>query len=118
MSVTMFWLQCGSCGGDTWSLFNSQTPNVKELFEILDIELLWHPSISCQPSGQLEKTCDQLLDSSRSLDILCVEGSVICGPDDSGMFDTMFGRPKKDLVAALAAKAKSIRRGASGSDIC
>jgi uptake hydrogenase small subunit len=104
----MFWLQCGSCGGDTWSLFNSQTPNVKELFEILDIELLWHPSISCQPSGQLEKTCDQLLDSSRSLDILCVEGSVICGPDDSGMFDTMFGRPKKDLVAALAAKAKHV----------
>ena len=46
MSSNVYWLQCGGCGGDTWSLFNAESPNVVELFNALDINLLWHPSIS------------------------------------------------------------------------
>lgn len=105
MSVSLYWIQCGGCGGDTWSFFNSESPDMVKLFNMLGIELLWHPSISDSNSLEYEKLNKQLADGSRELDILCVEGSILCGPNGSGMFDTSYGRAKKDLVKSLADQA-------------
>ena len=53
MSLSLLWIQCGGCGGDTWSFFNAESPNVMELFSSFDIELLWHPSISINSQADL-----------------------------------------------------------------
>jgi hydrogenase small subunit len=108
MAVTLYWLQCGGCGGDTHSFINAEAPNAVELFEMLDIDLLWHPTLSNQNHVEQRALTERILNDEQPLDILCVEGSIIHGPMGSGMFDTVHGKPKKDLVAALAKKAKFV----------
>ena len=39
---------------------------------------------------------------------MCIEGSIVRGPAGTGRYDEVFGKPKKDLVAALAAKAQYV----------
>jgi hydrogenase small subunit len=108
MTCNLYWLQCGGCGGDTWSLFNAESPNIVELFNFFDIELLWHPSLSVNRLNNQQEINESLLSGEMPLDILCLEGSILRGPGGTGMFDEMFGKPKKDLVASLAERAKYI----------
>jgi uptake hydrogenase small subunit len=108
MPNTLYWLQCGGCGGDTWSLFNAGSPEIPDLFDLLDIELLWHPSISVLSLSDQRRLIDELIAGERPLDFLCIEGSVIRGPGGTGMYDEIHERPKKDLVAALAHQARYI----------
>ena len=108
MTSTLFWLQCGGCGGDTWSLFNETSPSVADLFNLLGIELLWHPSISNEGVGEQKHLIDDLVSGNRPLDILCVEGSVLRGPKGTGLYDMADGRPKKNLLASLAKRAEYI----------
>ncbi len=108
MSLNLYWLQCGGCGGDTWSLFNSRSPDMVEFFNILDINLLWHPSISSKSFQEHISTNNQIIAGDIPLDILCVEGSVIRGPGGTGRYDEILGQPKKDLVASLAKRARYI----------
>ena len=108
MSLKLYWLQCGGCGGDTWSFFNGESPNVVELFSSLDIELLWHPSISSNPKKDQEKIDEDLMSGSLNIDVLCIEGSVLRGPGGTGMYDRIRGNPKKDFVAFLAKRAQYI----------
>ena len=108
MSFNLYWLQCGGCGGDTWSFFNGESPNIIESFSSFDIELLWHPSISINPAKDQKKINEDLISGTRELDILCIEGSVLRGPGGTGKYDEFDGKPKKDLVASLAKRAKNI----------
>ena len=108
MPNTLYWLQCGGCGGDTWSLFNAGSPEIPDFFDLLDIELLWHPSISVLSLSDQRRLIDELIAGERPLDFLCIEGSVIRGPGGTGMYDEIHERPKKDLVAALAHQARYI----------
>lgn len=108
MTLNLYWLQCGGCGGDTWSLFNSRSPGIIEFFDILDINLLWHPSISAKSFQEHISINNRILEGDLPLDILCVEGSIIRGPGGTGRYDEIFGQPKKDLVASLAKKARHI----------
>ncbi|MGW8300701.1 MAG: NADH-quinone oxidoreductase subunit B family protein [Desulfobacterales bacterium] len=108
MSLKLLWIQCGGCGGDTWSFFNAESPNVTELFSSLDVELLWHPSISIRSPNNLKTINEDLQSGARELDVLCVEGSILRGPGGTGRYDEIFGKPKKDLVASLANRARYI----------
>jgi NiFe hydrogenase small subunit HydA len=108
MSLKVYWLQCGGCGGDTWSFFNADSPNVVELFDSFHIELLWHPTISINSRRDPIKLNQDLLSGEQDLDVLCIEGSILRGPGGTGKFDEVYGKPKKDLVAALAQKARYI----------
>ena len=105
MSLNLYWLQTGGCGGDTMSLLSAETPNLLEALELLDIKVLWHPSLSNSRIADMEAVLDRLLSDEQTLDILCVEGAVIRGPGGTGMYDTFKGRPKKDLIASLAKRA-------------
>jgi len=87
------------------SLLNSESPDIPEILSLLDVELLWHPSLSSIPLKEQRALNEDLVSGKRPLDVLCVEGSVIRGPGGTGMFDALEGRPKKDLLAALAARA-------------
>lgn len=106
--ATLFWLQCGGCGGDTMSLLNSESPDLAELFDTLDIRLLWHPSLSTLSPAAQNELVESLIREEQALDILVVEGAIICGPARTGMFDVRNGHPKKDLAAALANRAGTV----------
>jgi hydrogenase small subunit len=108
MSVSLFWLQAGGCGGDTMSLLGLESPDLIELLRLLDVEILWHPSLSAASPRERSALVDALVAGERRLDVLCVEGAVVRGPGGSGMFDTAGGKPKKDLVAALAGVARHV----------
>jgi len=105
MSLNLYWLQTGGCGGDTMSLLSAESPNLVEALELLDIKVLWHPSLSNARIVEMEAVVDRLVSGEQTLDILCVEGAVIRGPGGTGMYDTFKGRPKKDLIASLAKRA-------------
>jgi hydrogenase small subunit len=105
---TLYWLQCGACGGDSWSLAGVESPDFVELLAMLDIEVLWHPSLRTGDFRAHRQLLEAITEGEQGLDILCVEGSVVRGPGGTGMFDTFEGRPKKDLLAALARRARWI----------
>lgn len=106
--TSLYWLQCGGCGGDTMSFLGVDSPDLIELFDALGIRLLWHPSLSTQGPVAHEALLERLLAGEEQLDILVVEGAIIRGPANTGMFDARHGRPKKDLAAALAARAQHV----------
>lgn len=106
--VSVLWLQCGACSGDSMALLNAESPDLLELTTGAQIELLWHPSLSAGRPGDYLALLERLMAGEQPLDILCIEGSVIRGPGGSGMYDTVRGRPKKDIVARLARRARYV----------
>lgn len=108
MPKTLYWLQGGGCGGDTMSLLNMESPDILELFSMLDIQVLWHPSMSNINYLQHRKLIETIRSGAQTLDILCVEGSIIRGPGGTGMYDVYDGKPKKDLISDLVNHAKVV----------
>jgi uptake hydrogenase small subunit len=106
MPKTLYWLQCGGCGGDTMALLNTESPNLVELLGLLDVEVLWHPSLSNGSPTEHTRLLKDLTTGERPLDFLVVEGAIIRGPGGTGMYDTSGDRPKKDLVSELAKRAR------------
>lgn len=104
----LYWLQGGGCGGDTYSLLSSDFLDGNALFSSLGLEVLWHPSLSAISPPSHNKMLEQILSDKTPLDILVLEGSIICGPAGTGMFDTKDGKAKKDLFHALAHKARFV----------
>lgn len=105
--MKLYWLQSGGCSGDSMSLLNLDS-NLYNFFETLGIEILWHPSLSTISYSEHFQLLDDIEREKTELDILCVEGNVVTGPDGSGMFDTFDSKPKKDLIKKLAKKAKFV----------
>ncbi len=108
MTTTLYWLQAGGCGGDTWSFLSAESPDVSELVDMLAVDVLWHPSFSRLRPAELATLHHQIETGDQTLDILCVEGAILQGPEGTGMCDTLAGRPKMDLIRALAAKAHHV----------
>jgi uptake hydrogenase small subunit len=102
---TVYWLQCGACGGDTMSLLAMEAPDMVELFKEQKLQMLWHPSFSSESGQEQDKIIDSLRSGRRPLDILLVEGFIAKGPNGTGMFDTYKGEPKSSLVKDLAHQA-------------
>ncbi|MEO5370993.1 MAG: HupU protein [Magnetococcus sp. DMHC-1] len=90
------------------SFLNLAFPPIHELLELLRIRLLWHPSLSTLAPSQRQEQDERLRQGETPLDILVVEGAVVRGPTSTGMYDTLRGRPKKDLIAALARRARYV----------
>ncbi len=108
MALAVYWLQAGGCGGDTMSWLNMESPEVPELLVMLDVELLWHPSLSTLSPMAHRELLGDLTNGRRTLDVLVVEGAVTRGPGGTGMYDCCDGRPKKDLIADLARRARFV----------
>lgn len=105
---TMYWLQCGACGGDTMSLLGMEAPDMVELLKVKKLEMLWHPSLSGGTVQEHDNIINDLRSGKQPLDILLVEGFVSTGPDGTGMFDTYKGEPKSSIVKDLARQAAVI----------
>ena len=72
------------------------------------VRLLWHPSLSLESPRELLNIVDSILRGREELTLLCVEGSIIHGPNGTGMFDSFHGKAKKDLIAALCSRAEYV----------
>jgi hydrogenase small subunit len=105
--MNLYWLQSGGCSGDSMSLLTCEC-NLYDVFRLLNIELLWHSSLSNISHIEHQKLLKEILQDDKELDILCVEGNVVRGPNGSGMFDTFMSKPKKELIYKLAHKAKFV----------
>ena len=105
--MNLYWLQAGGCSGDSMSVLNCEC-NLFSLLELLNIDILYHPSLSNISYKKHQELLNDILNDKIPLDIFCLEGNVVLGPNKTGMFDTFMGKPKKDLIYKLAHKAKYI----------
>lgn len=99
---TLFWLQTGACGGDSLAILSADSPSLEQLLSRHGVELLWHPSLSHAPMRRHDALIEGILDGSRRLDILCVEGSIVTAPRGTGLYDSYRGRPRMDMARDLA----------------
>ncbi|WP_036228428.1 NADH-quinone oxidoreductase subunit B family protein [Marinobacterium jannaschii] len=103
----LLWLQSAGCGGCTMSLLNAEGPDLITIFDSAGINLLWHPSLSEETGTEMRQILDRILTGEIRLDVLCVEGSMLRGPNGSGMFHVMGGtqKPMIHWVRELSEKA-------------
>ncbi len=108
--LNLLWLQSGGCGGCSMSLLSAESPDVFSSLQGVNINLLWHPSLSEQSGGELLALIQGIIDGEIRLDLLCLEGSVIQGPDGSGLFHRLSGTksPMRDTIKALSLLAEQV----------
>jgi ferredoxin hydrogenase small subunit len=80
------------------------TAEDKGLAAVMDdfaLDLLWHPSLSEASGSACLEQLTAVIDGHLTLDILCIEGSLLMGPDGSGRFHRLAG---SDLSVAEVAR--------------
>ncbi len=87
----LLWLQSGGCGGCTLSLICAEAPDFLTALEAAGINILWHPTLSEQTGSGFIELLDAILSGDLKVDIFCLEGAVIQGPDGTGRFHMMSG---------------------------
>lgn len=109
--LNLLWLQSGGCGGCTLSLLGAEAPDVLTSLELAGINVLWHPSISLETGRQVSDIFEAIVNKEVRLDILCLEGSVIKGPNGTGKFHLMSdgsNRPMMRLISEMAELAAHV----------
>ncbi|WP_038246825.1 NADH-quinone oxidoreductase subunit B family protein [Ghiorsea bivora] len=108
--LNLLWLQSGGCGGCTMSLLNAESPDVLGCLDMAGINLLWHPSLSLETGLQVTNILNDIAAGKIKLDILCLEGSVIRGPNNTGKFHMLAGtgEPMMHWVERLSAQAEYV----------
>ena len=108
--MNILWLQSGGCGGCTMSLLCAESPNLMDLFDAAGLEFLWHPSLSEASGAEVRDLLQAIEDGAQTLDILCIEGSIIHGPKGTGRYHMLggTGRSMLDWVQSLAPKAAHV----------
>ena len=106
--MNLLWLQSAGCGGCTMSLLNAEGPDLVTTLEAAGINLLWHPSLSEQTGQDVISLLERLVAGETALDILCIEGSMLRGPNGTGRFHLLGGTgiPMIEWVQRLAARAR------------
>jgi NiFe hydrogenase small subunit HydA len=107
--VNLLWLQSGGCGGCTLSWLGYDAGSLFAVLREEGIDLLWHPSISARGLDDVTMLLEACASGQQPLDILCVEGAVLRGPNGSGGFHLLGGnKPMLDWVLRLAMKARHV----------
>lgn len=106
----LLWLQSGGCGGCTLSLLCAEGPDLVTALEAANINVLWHPSLSEASGREMVDILERIKSGEIALDILCLEGSVVQGPNNTGRFHMLAGtnRPMRDWIAELAPLAQCV----------
>lgn len=105
--LNLLWLQSGGCGGCTLSLLNADCQNLFDTLASFNIHLLWHPSLSEQTADEALQILEDCASGKTKLDILCLEGSVLRGPNGTGGFHRMAtGMPMMTMIERLAQVAE------------
>ena len=92
------------------SLLCADTPDFQGHLRDGGVNLLWHPSLSMASGEEVIALLHAVLNGSTRLDALCVEGSLLRGPNGSGRFHMLAGTglPMIHWVRELAAKANHV----------
>ena len=112
--ATLLWIECGACSGESMAIlglggsFATRDCDLAQFLENEHVRLLWHPSLSLESPRQLLDIVDSIVARREDLTLFCVEGSIIHGPRGTGMFDSIHGKPKKDLIATLCDAAEYV----------
>ncbi|MHB1530926.1 NADH-quinone oxidoreductase subunit B family protein [Acidithiobacillus sp.] len=106
--MKVLWLQSGGCGGCSMSLLCAEGPDLISTLELAGIRLLWHPSLSEASAHELVALLEAIVAGDEPLDILCVEGSLLRGPNRTGRFHVLAGTGVSmiDWIRHLAARAR------------
>jgi len=107
-TFNILWLQSGGCGGCSMSVLNAEQPDFYSMLQLNNINLLWHPSLSEASADEFLALIKSIEDGNTRLDGLCIEGSLMRGPNGTGHFHMLAGsgRPMIDVVESLSKKAK------------
>ena len=103
--ANVLWLQGGACSGNTMSFLNAEEPTVTDLVTDFGINILWHPSIGLEIGEQVTHLLEDCIAGRIPLDVFVFEGSVVQGPDGTGMMNVFCDRPMADWVRELSAVA-------------
>lgn len=108
--MNLLWLQSAGCGGCTMSLLCAEDPNVLELLGDAGIDLIWHPAISEATGREARAILDSVASGETPLDVLCVEGSIVTGPNGTGRYHLLSGtgRSMLDWCRTLAPLARHV----------
>jgi len=108
--MNVLWLQSGGCGGCSMSLLCADTADFPAMLKSGGIDLLWHPSLSLVSGRELIALLEDCRDGRTKLDVLCVEGSLLRGPNGTGRFHVLAGTgvPMIDWVRSLAGMATHV----------
>ncbi|HGG59365.1 MAG TPA: HupU protein [Gammaproteobacteria bacterium] len=106
----VLWLQSGGCGGCSMSLLNAEQPDLYTLLSAHGVELVWHPSLSESCGDDFLRLLADLESGREPFDALCLEGSVMRGPNGSGRFHQLAGsgRSMMEVIAGLAGRARHV----------
>jgi len=107
-TLDLLWLQSGGCGGCTLSLLGAESPDLPATLAGAGIRVLWHPAFSEASGDEVLDLLEALATGQRPLDLLCVEGAMLRGPNGSGRFHLLAGtdRPLIEWVRRLAGQAR------------
>jgi Ni,Fe-hydrogenase I small subunit len=110
---TLLWMACGSCSGESMAILGAEGrgkrgDTLPGFLAAYGVGLLWHPSLSLESPREAAALIERIVAGEHHLTLLCVEGSIIHGPNGSGRFDMFEGRPKRDLVGELCARAEYV----------
>lgn len=108
--MNLLWLQSGGCGGCTMSLLCADAQDLVGLLRGAGVEVLWHPSLSEQSGNEVVELLDACAGGDVAVDLLCVEGALLRGPNGSGRFHLLAGtgRPMIEWVRRLAVRARYV----------
>lgn len=108
--MRLLWLQSGGCGGCTLSLLGAQSPDLVSAFEAANVDLVWHPSLSEATGSEAARRIAAIAEGEETLDIFCLEGSVMTGPNGTGLFHRMAGTntPMMNIVERVARRARYV----------
>src|SRR6476469_5666335 len=86
---TLLWMECGACSGESMAILGAggAGETAHTLPHFLDrrgVQLLWHPSLSPESPRELASMIERIVACEQHLTLLCVEGSIINGPDGTG----------------------------------
>lgn len=107
---SVLWLQAGSCGGCTMSALAADDVGLVRALERFGIRLLWHPSLSEESGAEALAIMEAAAKGRLRVDALCVEGSILTGPNGTGRFQLLSGTgtPVSRWVAAIAHHAQNV----------
>ncbi len=90
------------------SLLCAESPDLITNLKGAGIELLWHPSLSEASCTEVVTLLQQIIAGEVRLDALCLEGSLLQGPNGTGRFHILAGtgRPMLEWVRELACVAR------------
>ncbi|HIQ41026.1 MAG TPA: HupU protein [Sulfurivirga caldicuralii] len=89
--MNIVWLQSGGCSGCTMSLLCAEQPDLLSLSQLQGWRWRYFPSLSPQLPKGLPGLLAAVEQGEWSLDVLCLEGAVMTGPDESGAYHIAAG---------------------------